>query len=124
MTEAPVLVTPEIMKAQFELAQILYDFLNDSQLVKASLLVTTSERGHLSSVIEVTNKLGAVKIIDTPDSLHLPIVSIRLVMRLPDESTFSTLVVSVDDDGNTELTVRYDREHQPVWQLPATIQTP
>ena len=122
MTEAPVFVTLEIKKAQFELAQALYDVLNDHQWVKASLLVTTNDRGHMSNVIEVTDKLGVVDVIDTPDSLHLPIISVRLAMRLPDDSTFSTLVISLDDDGNTELNVRYNREHQPAWQLPVTLQ--
>ena len=122
MTEAPVFVTLEIKKAQFELAQALYDILNDRQWVKASLLVTTNDRGHMSNVIEVTDKLGVVDVIDTPDSLHLPIISVRLAMRLPDDSTFSTLVISLDDDGNTELNVRYNREHQPAWQLPETLQ--
>ena len=123
MTEAPVLVTLEIKKAQFELAQSLYDILNDRQWVKASLLVTTNERGHMSNVIETTDEFGVVDVIDTPDSLHLPIISVRLAMRLPDESTFSTLVVALDNKGHTELNARYNREHQPVWQLPETLQT-
>ena len=121
MTEASVPVTESIMKAQFELAQTLYDFLESHEWVKASLLITTNERGHVSGVVEVVSADGTVEVVDTPNTLHLPIISVRLAMRLPDTNeTFTSLVVSIDDDGNTELNATYDREIQPVWKMPTT----
>jgi hypothetical protein len=117
MTDAHVLVTRDIIEAQHDLAQTFYTSLSGREWATASLLLTTNERGHVTGVIQVTDKDGALDIIDTPESLRLPVIRIRLAMRLPDERAFESVTVSIDEEGNTQLTATYDGE-QPQWVIP------
>lgn len=115
MTE--YIVTRRIVETQGRLAEIILNAIRERNLEMASALITLNEKGAMTGVFD-TSSDGNITVENLPSAMHMPLIELRVAMRLPDtDETFSQLSIVVNREGDVTVEVTYDRDEQPNWVM-------
>lgn len=105
-----------------KLATALRDSMGNRDWKQVTLTVTRTEDGTISQLVSVTDQYGGVDVEEPADELREHIIWSRVVLRLPDSTSYETLVCTItrgegDDEDDVNMAPKYPEGYKVVFRL-------
>lgn len=116
-----LVLDPRRREAMENLATSLRESMEGRDWTAVTLTVTRTEDGSISELVSVTDQYGGVEVEDPAISVHEHIIWARICLRLPDTTSFETLVCTVtaaEGEDTVNMQPKYPAGYKVSFVLP------